>query len=197
MGNTRKSKLNYIIKNIKTLGEDVLNPLMSEIIEYHLISAFLNKPRVPKWSNRMKKFCADLYHKSPSAYSYLQKTLTLPTKKTILKFIVDRIQIAKNETFKQNISQQNDKQMDCSVDERVDKFNDQEMIIASSMDVLLSNNDLNNITIEYNSCEESNGELIGVTTIGSHPNCDDSGRVLTTQITLIDDSSPSMTGADQ
>ncbi|CAG2164265.1 unnamed protein product [Oppiella nova] len=126
IGNTKKSKLNYIIKSIKGLGEEALNPVMSEIIEYHLTAAFLNKTRVQKWSNKMKKFCADLYHKSPSAYCLLQKTLTLPTKKTILKFTEERIQNTKNDNFKQMVNDLNTDNMDSNVSELIKKFTEQQ-----------------------------------------------------------------------
>ncbi|CAG2119544.1 unnamed protein product, partial [Medioppia subpectinata] len=125
IGNTKKCKLNYIIKCIKTLSEEALNSVMSEIIEYHLTTAFLNKTRVQKWSNKMKKFCADLYHKSPTAYCFLQKTLTLPTKKTVLKFTEDRIQSAKNETFKQLVNDSNTDNMDSDVNQMIVKFTEQ------------------------------------------------------------------------
>jgi len=49
------------------------------------MAAFLNKER-HKWSNKMKNFCAQLYYKSPTAYSFIAKTFSLPSKKTVLRF---------------------------------------------------------------------------------------------------------------
>ena len=161
IGNTRKSKLNYILKNIKSMSEEVLNPIVSEMIEYHLMSAFLNKPRVHKWSNRMKKFCSDVYHKSPSAYSIMQKTLTLPTKKTVLKFAEDRIQLTKNETLKANYSEQTNRQSDVVVTEIIttDKFSEQQLITLDPIEEMLSHNELGYINIEYTTCDQTSDQL--------------------------------------
>ncbi|XP_054166071.1 THAP domain-containing protein 1-like [Oppia nitens] len=74
IGNSQKSKLNYILKNIKSLNEEELNPVLSEIIQSNLSNAFIAKSRSQKWSNSMKKFCSDIYHKSPSAYRHKFRT---------------------------------------------------------------------------------------------------------------------------
>ena len=159
---------------------------MLEIIEYHLISAFMNKPRVPKWTNTLKKFCADLYHKSPTAYSFLQKTMTLPTKKTILKFTEHRIQIAKKETFKQTVCQTNDTQIDDNVNQMDDNYTNNEIINCDQMDGLLTNNELD-ITVEYNACDQTNEEIIGQKVIDSSSMSEGTDRLLTTHISLSND----------
>jgi hypothetical protein len=71
---------------INKCGQHVLNPIVSELIEYHLNAAFLNKNR-QKWSNRMKTFCSELCFKSPSAYRSLVKTFSLPSRMTIQRFM--------------------------------------------------------------------------------------------------------------